>query len=352
MKITDMQFEKMTFTFHEPFKIAFAVIEGYDTLVVKLSTDEGLAGYGEAAPLGFVTGDNLDTALALGQEYRQMLLGQDPLAIARIHQLMDGAYAGNTSIKAAIDMACYDIAAQKMGVPLWKYLGGSDPEVVTDVTLGMDTPERMAAKAREWVEGGFTELKVKLGEDPGTDLARMQAIRRAVGPHIVLRIDANQGWDVKQSIRMARALEPLDIDLIEQPVPDWDLEGLRRVRDASLIPVAADESCHSPMDAHRLTGCVDGMNIKLMKCGGIYQALKINAVAESAGLFCMIGCMGESKIANTAAMHLAAATPNIRKVDLDVTFFAEGAQVRGGFTSEGGRCRLSDRPGLGIDVDF
>jgi len=351
MRITDIQFRKMTFTFNEPFKIAFAVIRGYDTLVLKIETDEGLVGYGEAAPMGFVTGDNLDTALAIGEEYRRILIGEDPLAIARIHQIMDGEYAGNTAIKAAIDMACYDLAAKKMGVPLWRYLGGSSPELVTDVTLGIDTPENMAAKAQEWADAGFTEIKVKLGEDIKTDLARMKAIRKQVGPDIILRIDANQGWDVKESIRIAKALEELDIDLIEQPVPHWDLEGLRRIRDASMIPIAADESCHSPMDALKLTSCVDAMNIKLMKCGGIYHALKISSVAEAAGLFCMIGCMGESRIANAAGMHLAAAVPNIQKIDLDVTFFAKGGQVTGGFESEGGRCTLSEKPGLGIEIE-
>lgn len=351
MRITDIQFRKMTFTFNEPFKIAFAVIRGYDTLVLKIETDEGLVGYGEAAPMGFVTGDNLDTALAIGEEYRRILIGEDPLAIARIHQIMDGEYAGNTAIKAAIDMACYDLAAKKMGVPLWRYLGGSSPELVTDVTLGIDTPENMAAKAQEWADAGFTEIKVKLGEDIKTDLARMKAIRKQVGPDIILRIDANQGWDVKESIRIAKALEELDIDLIEQPVPHWDLEGLRRIRDASMIPIAADESCHSPMDALKLCSCVDAMNIKLMKCGGIYEALKISSVAEAAGLFCMIGCMGESKIANAAGMHLAAAVPNIQKIDLDVTFFAKGGQVSGGFESIGGRCTLSEKPGLGIEIE-
>jgi len=201
------------------------------------------------------------------------------------------------------------------------------------------------------VDVGFTEIKVKLGEDIKIDLARMKAIRKQVGPEIILRIDANQGWDVKESIRIAKALEELDIDLIEQPIPHWDLEGLRRVRDASVIPIAADESCHSPMDALKLTSCVDAMNIKLMKCGGIYHALKISSVAEAAGLFCMIGCMGESRIANAAGMHLAAAVPNIQKIDLDVTFFAKGGQVTGGFESEGGRCTHSEKPGLGIEIE-
>lgn len=351
MRITDIHFRQTAFSFREPFKVAFAVIEGYETLVLKMETDEGITGYGEAAPMGFVTGDNLETALSVGKEFRELLIGQDPLAIARIHQIMDGEYAGNTAIKAAIDMACYDIAAKKMGVPLWKYLGGFSPEVVTDVTLGIDTPENMAQKAREWADQGFRELKVKLGERPELDLKRMRAIREAVGADVVLRVDANQGWSVKESMRMARELERLNVELIEQPVSDWNFAGLAQIRASSLVPVVADESCHSPADALKLASCVDGMNIKLMKCGGIYKAMKINAVAEAAGLFCMIGCMGESKIANAAGMHLAAALPNIQKVDLDVTFFSRGDQVTGGFTNEGGCCRLSSRPGLGIEIN-
>lgn len=351
MRITDIRYKKTSFLFQEPFKVAFTVINGYETLVLKMETDEGITGYGEAAPMGFVTGDSLETALAVGREFRELLIGQDPLSVARIHQIMDGEYAGNTAIKAAIDMACYDIAAKKMGVPLWKYLGGSDPDIVTDVTLGIDTPERMAKKAEEWALKGFTELKVKLGEGVKPDTERMRAIREAVGKGVTLRVDANQGWNVKESIRMAKELERLDAELIEQPVPAWDLDGLRRIRDASPVPVVADESCHSPMDALKLTGCVDGMNIKLMKCGGIYNAQKISAVAESAGVFCMIGCMGESRIANTAGMHLAAALPNIQKVDLDVTFFSKGDEVTGGFTNEGGHCHLSrTAPGLGIEI--
>lgn len=353
MKITDISFKKMSFMFDEPFHIAFAVIDGYDTFVLRIETDEGIVGYGEAAPLEFVTGESLETVECLAHFYREKLMGADPLAIADIHRCMNQEFKGNSSIKAAFDIACYDIAAKKMGVPLWKYLGGSSNQICTDVTLGIDSPEKMAAKALEWKEKGFTELKVKLGEDIQTDFRRMLAIREAAGPEILLRIDANQGWNVKDSIRIAGQLEKLDIDLIEQPVKDWDMEGLKRIRDATNIPIVADESCHTPMDALKLTSCVDGMNIKLMKCGGIYDAIKINAIAEAASIFCMIGCMGESKIANAAGMHLAAALPNIKKIDLDVTFFANGNEVTGGYEGIGGLCTLSDKPGLGIEIpDF
>ena len=146
--ITDIKFQKMSFSFDEPFHIAFAVISGYDTLVLRIETDEGIVGYGEAAPLEYVTGETLDIVELMGKYYREKLLGENPLAISKIHQIMDQV-AGNTSIKAAIDMACYDIAAKKMGVPLWQYLGGAKNQIISDVTLGIDTPERMAQKAVE-----------------------------------------------------------------------------------------------------------------------------------------------------------------------------------------------------------
>ncbi len=353
LKITDIKFKIATFKFVEPFKIAFAVMEGYDTLVVKIETDEGIVGYGEAAPMGFVTGDNLELAMAIGKEYREMLIGKNPLAIGHIHAVMDSKYLHNTSIKAAIDIACYDIAAKKMGVPLYQFLGGDYPVVESDVTIGIGTPEHMAKKSKEWVEKGFNILKIKLGEDIETDLKRMKLIREAVGNDVTLRIDANQGWSVKDAIRISKELENIGVDLIEQPIVHWDLEGLAEIKRAVNIPIAADESCQLPVDASKLARlrAVDGMNIKLMKCGGIYNAIKINAIAEAANIFCMIGCMGESVIANAAGMHVAAALANIKKVDLDVTFYTKSDWILGGFTREGGVCTLLDQPGIGVSVE-
>ena len=349
MKITDIKFEKATFRFEEPFKIAFTVMEGYDTMVLKIETDEGICGYGEAAPMEFVTGDNLDTAFVIGKEFRKILLGENPLSIERIHRKMD-SYAYNTSVKAAIDIACYDIASKKMGVPLYQYLGGSENQVESDVTIGIGSPDHMAEQSAKWAEKGWNILKIKLGENPETDLLRMKEIRKAVGDSVKLRIDANQGWSVKDAIKMAKELERLDVELIEQPVLAWDYEGMAEVKKSSVIPVVADESCHLPCDAAKLANqrVVDGMNIKLMKCGGIYNALKISAIAEANNLFCMIGCMGESRVANTAAMHVAAAVSNIKKVDLDVTFFTKDDWITGGFENQGGLCTLTDTPGLGI----
>lgn len=354
MKITEIRFQKASFRFAQPMKVAFAVMEGYETLLVKVETDEGLWGLGEAAPLGFVTGDSIGTALCVGQELRELLLGCDPLAMGELHRRMDGRYNYNTSIKAAIDMACYDIAAKRMGVPLYRFLGGEESVLESDVTIGIASPSEMAQKASEWVLQGFRILKIKLGEEIGTDLKRMQKIREAVGKDVTLRVDANQGWTVKDALWIIRELESLGVELVEQPLVAWDEEGMRELTQRTMLPIVADESCHSPMDASRLVRnrAVDGINIKLMKCGGIYQAEKIHAIGEAAGIFCMIGCMGESPVANTAAMHFAAASPNVKKIDLDVVFFASrDERIHGGFTYEGGICTLPQEPGLGIWVD-
>ena len=353
MKITDIKFEKASFRFNEPMKVAFAIMEGYDTLVLKMETDEGIVGYGESGPLEFVTGDNLDTVMIVGKQFRDILIGENPLAIGHIHGLMDGKYAYNTSIKAAIDIACYDIASKKMGVPLYQFLGGARNTIVSDVTIGMGTPEDMAAKSADWAAKGWSKLKIKLGENIETDALRMRKVREAVGEKVVLRVDANQGWNVKDAIQIAKELEALHVELIEQPVVHWDLDGLAEVKRAVNIPVVADESCHSPADAAKLAKmrAVDGMNIKLMKCGGIYNALKINAVAEANNLYCMIGCMGESRIANAAGMHVAAALRNIKKVDLDTTFFTQSSWIKGGFENVGGTCTLLDKPGIGVTVE-
>ena len=352
MVITDIQFLVKSFRFEEPMKVAFATITDMDSCIVKVLTDEGITGYGEAAPLPFVTGDNLGTVLAVGKEMRDALLGMDPRAIGAIHRVMDRLYAGNGAVKAGIDIACYDIAARSAGVPLYKYLGGDDPHIHSDVTIGIDTPDRMAEKAQEWVGKGFDILKVKLGEDVRTDLDRMCAIHEAVSGKARLRVDANQGWSVKDTLRIGRELALLGVELIEQPVAAADFEGLREIREHSSLQIAADESCHDIRDAMRLASmrAADVINIKLMKCGGIYPAVKIAAICEAAGLSCMIGCMGESTLGNLAGMHLAAALDIIKEVDLDSVYILAQEEVRGGFDHRGGKAVLWDAPGIGCTV--
>ena len=202
MKIKDIQFEVRSFRFEEPMKVAFATIIDMETCIVRMTTDEGITGFGEAAPFSYVTGDNLETVISVGNDLKKALIGMDPRAIGAIHRVMDSMYAGNGAIKAGIDIACYDIAAKAAGVPLYKYLGGDDPHVHSDVTIGINEPAAMAADAKSWVDKGFEIIKVKLGEDIATDAERIRTIREAVGNDIKIRIDANQGWSVKDAINI------------------------------------------------------------------------------------------------------------------------------------------------------
>lgn len=353
MKITDIKFQVTSFSLIEPIKVAFGCITDFETILLRMETDEGIIGYGEASPFAYVTGDTIATALAIGEDLKKLLIGQDPLCIEKLHRVMDGYCAENSAIKAGIDIAAYDIAAKKMGVPLYKYLGGCSNTVDSDATIGIAEPAEMARIAKDWVAKKFDVLKIKLGQDVHEDVRRIAAIRAAVGDKIALRIDANQGWTVKEAIFAAQELAKYGVELIEQPIVHWNIEGLQEITRAVDMPIYADESCHGPVDAARLarTHAVDGMNIKLMKCGGLFGATGINTIAEANGLSCMIGCMGESRVANIAGMHFAAAHNNVKIVDLDTVFSIRCDWITGGFTSEGNHVVLTDEPGLGITVE-
>ena len=347
MIITDIQFHVTSFRFEEPMKVAFATIVDMDSCIVKVITDEGIVGCGEQN-VGFIVRVAASAYLKLPPQQKYAVAR----AIGAIHRVMDKLYTGNGAVKAGIDIACYDIAAKAAGVPLYKYLGGDNPYIHSDVTIGIDTPERMAAKALEWVGKGFDILKVKLGEDVRTDAERMYAIHEAVGSKVRLRVDANQGWTVKETLWISQKLDAIGVELIEQPVAASDFEGMREIRDRSSLLIAADESCHGIQDAMRLASmrAADVINIKLMKCGGIYPAIKIAAICEAAGLSCMIGCMGESTLGNLAGMHLAAALDIIREVDLDAIYILAQEKVRGGFDHRGGKAILWETPGIGCKV--
>ena len=222
MKITDVKVETIRIPMKKPFRIAFAVQDHSLNVLVKISTDEGLWGIGEAAPFEPVTGESAATVLEALKLFRTGLIGMDPLDVEGIHRMMDRLLSGNTSAKAAVDIALYDIKGKLMGQPLYKVLGGSVNQIVTDMTVGIDTPEAMAAEARERVEkDGFTILKIKAGINPIEDIQALTLIRQAVGPNIRLRVDANQGYTVSDAVRTLKAFEKLGVEA-EFIVIDWD----------------------------------------------------------------------------------------------------------------------------------
>lgn len=357
MKITDIKVETIRIPMKKPFRIAFAVQDHSVNVLVKITTDEGLWGIGEAAPFEPVTGESAATVLEALKLFRNGLIGMDPLDIEGIHGMMDRLLTGNTSAKAAVDIALYDIKGKLMGQPLYKVLGGNVNQIVTDMTVGIDTPEAMAAEARERVEkDGFTILKIKAGINPAQDIQALTLIRQAVGPNIRLRVDANQGYTVSDAVRTLKAFEQVGVEAVEQCLPSWDLDGMRFVRSKVDLKVMLDESVHSPIDAAKACkiDAADIINIKLMKCGGLYPAEKINAIAEANHVQCMVGCMLETKVAIAAGVSLVAAKQNITEADCDSFMYAVDPEMGmpGGFAVNGGVYTLSDKPGLGIDIDF
>ena len=258
---------------------------------------------------------------------------------------------------AALDIALHDLAARVAGVPLWALLGGRAREAATiSRVVSMKSPEAMAEDARRHVAAGFATVKLKVGQadDVALDVARVAAVRAAVGPGVAIKIDANQGWRTPgTAIRAIRQLVPLDPVYVEQPTDQRDLAGLAEVRRACGVPIMADEAIHGPHEALRaveLRAC-DLINIKLMKSGGLLGALVIDAIAATAGIGCQVGTMVESAVASAAGLHLALASHNVQSVEMGgpLMLAADLAPLRDHYRGE--RVTVPDGPGLGIAPD-
>ena len=310
MKITEIEVGEIFVPLAKPFKTALRTVENVEDIVVRITTDTGAAGYGEAPPTAVITGDTKGSIRCAIEDFiRPALLGMEIEDLDGIMYRLHSSIVKNTSAKAAVDMAVYDLYAQRFGAPLYQLLGGAGDTVETDITISVNPVPQMVADSLEAVQQGYKILKIKVGKEGLADVARIAGIRKAVGSGIQIRVDANQGWTAKEAIRIITAMEDkgLNIDLVEQPVPAHDLDGMRAVTKAVYTPILADESVFSPEDAAEIirTRAADLLNIKLMKTGGIWQALKICSLAEMYGVECMIGCMLEAKISVNAAVELA-----------------------------------------------
>lgn len=353
--ITGVEVIKLNIPYKEPFVISLGVIPSATNVVVKIKTDSGLTGTGECAPFVFIVGETQETVFELAKQIGKMLKGKDPFAIEDRLAEIDRAVKGNPTMKSAFDMALYDLLAQKAGLPLYKLLGGSNTrEVYTDMTISIGSPEKMANDALEFKKAGFPAIKLKLGTTTKEDVARVKAIREAVGPDYPIRIDANQGWDPVTAIKTLNELDRYNIEHCEEPIPHWNNKELARVRANSPISIMADESVFDHHDAFRLAsmGACDYFNIKFSKSGGIHNALKIIAVAESAWIKCQVGCMSESRYALTALMHVVAARNTIVHYDIDSSLMLDADPVLGGIEYKGsGKWVLGDEPGIGAGFD-
>ena len=353
MKIVDIRTGEIGIPLARPFKTALRTVERVEDIVVRVTAENGMVGYGEAPPTAVITGDTKGSVLSAINEFiAPAILGADILALDEVLERMDRSIKGNASAKAAVDMALYDLWGKVLGKPLWQLLGGYRREFETDITISVNPVPQMVADAVAAVKEGYRILKIKVGKEGMEDIPRIAAIRGAVGKDIRLRVDANQGWTVKDSIRIISAMEDegLDIELVEQPVEAHDIDGMAEITRAVYTPILADESVFSPLDALEIIRrrAADLINIKLMKTGGIHQALKICDIASLYGVECMMGCMLESKLAVSAAAHLCAARGIVTRADLDGPSLCAEDPFTGGPDYDGPVIRMNDLPGIGI----
>ncbi|MHA6800154.1 dipeptide epimerase [Bounagaea algeriensis] len=354
LAITDVRTRDYTRSLTHPFVTSRRSVEEIAGLLVEVELDDGTVGRGSAAQTLAVTGESVESMRAvLHGPITEVLTAEPADRGVRGHaDAIATACAGNTSAKAAADVALHDAWARRLGVPLVEALGGDASAVLrTDMTVSLASPDAMARAATNAFDDGFTVLKIKLGHDWRADLDRLQAVRDAV-PEAEFRLDANQGWDAKSAVRIIRAIQDAQIplQLVEQPVPKHDLGALAAVTAAVDVPIMADEALNSPRDAFEIAraGAADVLNVKLAKCGGIGHALAIADVARAAGLRCMIGAMMEPRISITAAVHVAAAHPAITLVDLDSAEWIDERELAGGYALHGDQLHLSHAPGLGF----
>ncbi len=353
MKITRIRTGSIAVALRKPFKTALRVKDCVESNIIAIETDTGATGYGEAPPTGVITGDtNLSIVGAIQDHIAPAIMGMEIEDFEKVTAKVQRAVIHNSSAKAAVDMALWDLYGQLCGLPVYKLLGAARRQLETDITISVNAPDEMAEDAKTAVSRGFDTLKLKVGVDPALDIARLSAVRDAVGSGVRIRIDANQAWRPREAVRILNGMQEkgLDIELVEQPVIAHDLEGLRYVRENSDVPVLADESIFSPADALKILemGAADMLNIKLMKCGGITPALQIAAMAEVAGVECMMGCMLETKVAVNAAVHVACARQVVTRIDLDGPVLTREDPVLGGAVFEEKLITLPDLPGLGI----
>ncbi|MBX9856131.1 MAG: dipeptide epimerase [Gemmatimonadaceae bacterium] len=332
--------EILTVTTRHPFIIARGGQSSYRTVFVRVVDRDGAEGWGEAAPSRYY-GETADSALLAVQQFAPLLANADAWSMDAIERELEKTLRGNAAARCAVSAALHDLAARRLAVPLWKYWGldrAAAPR--SSFTIGI-APDEATLRARVREAAHYPILKIKLGSSWDREVLR---IVREEAPRAQLRVDANAAWTAKQALGMLDALHAVGVDMLEQPLPPQDLDGLRFVRERAAIAVVADESCLVASDIPRLAGVVDGVNIKLAKCGSLREALRMIAVARAHDMRVMCGCMIETTLGIAAAAHFS---PLLDDADLDgAALLADDPFDGPGIPN--GQVTLGDAPGLGV----
>ncbi len=356
MKITSTTIFPLELPLKEPFSIANETVDVGINVFIKIETDNGLIGWGCATP-DSVTSETQESVTAVfEQSVKNYLIGKDPTRIHLLQDALEEQTKGNPSLKAGVNIALYDLLGKQAEMPLFRLLGGYRDRIETSVTLGINPVDVMVERAKEFVSQGFRCLKVKCGMDIDQDIEAVLAIRDAIGKNIKLRLDANEGYTLEKALRIIETLEKLgaDIEMLEQPTPAKYLYALKEITAQCPVPIVADETALTLRDSLKLVKMeiADMINIKLMKIGGITNAIKANVFAEIAEIPVMIGCMNESMGAMAAGVHFACAHKNVQYADLDSALDFKQDVVKGGAAYKDGYVIPSEKPGLGIEVEI
>ncbi len=353
MKISDIRTTLLHAPLKNPFITSLRRVDALEDLVVIIECDDGSVGYGEGAPTPVITGETIGSMTAAIELIKPFLIGCEIEDFDTLLHHVHSHIVKNTTAKSALEIALYDLKAKSLSQPLYRMLGGTKKNFETDITISMNTVEKMIRDCQNAVALGYKSLKIKIGDDPKKDIERIIAIDNALDENISLRLDANQGWSAEQSVTLLHGIEKRGIvaEFIEQPVAADDIEGLKYIRERVETPLLADESIFSLKDARTLLEmeAIDYVNIKLAKTAGISQAVALADLSAEYGVKCMIGCMLEGPVSVTAGVHIASAKANIiTMLDLDAVSLLASHPVETSIRYEESRILLSDDIGLGI----
>jgi L-alanine-DL-glutamate epimerase-like enolase superfamily enzyme len=354
MKICEIIHFRLDMELAEPYTIAYETVSQASNIIVKLVADNGLTGWGCAAPDLAVTGETPEQVSSAADETLEgLLLGENPFQIARTTHHLKKLQPSSPAFLAMVDMALFDLLARKAGLPLYQLLGGFRHKIATSITIGIVSLEETLALVEKHLKNGFQVIKLKGGLNLVEDSEKVLKIREKFGHGFALRFDANQGYSLEESMQFMTAVKGAGLEIFEQPTSQNKDESLGRVSQFTPVPVMADESIKTLKDAFRLAADehTDMVNIKLMKMGGIFESLHVNSVAKAAGLEVMVGCLDESALGISAGLHFALSRANIEFADLDGHLDLIGDPFEGLFHLENGVLYPSDSPGLGaIDI--
>ena len=342
------------FELSRPYTIAFRTVDSVRNGIVRIETDDGSVGLGCASPERFVTGETWDACgAALAEPGLQWLVGRGVHELAALGRELRERFPDAPAARAAVDIALHDLWAKRLGVPLADALGRAHDALPTSITIGIKDAEATVEEAGEYLGRGFRVLKVKLGHSLDDDIERLHRLRDFTGAAIPIRVDPNQGYSAEEVLRFVDETAGLDIEFLEQPMEAGDIAAMRALPDTVKERLAADETLLEDSDALALVEpprACGIFNIKLMKCGGIHAARRIATIAETAGVEFMWGCMDESVVSISAALHAAFSSPATRYLDLDGSLDLARDVADGGFVVEDGVMRTLDEPGLGVTL--